>query len=193
MIAEGATGGGAGGADGAAHNSAPLAQLMSAPNGSIAAFVYGDGLADSGLPGTLAEDEIAFSARCICMKSLVPEHGVSKWLAWCRLGAFDEASPTWHAAAVCLQSGIRRQRLGGTGSRAPVSRCCCTADACACHSQRRVVVPAERQTKPSAPSCCCTRSAAYNAVLAVLVQCGRSGRVYCTRLNPQYSALVWSN
>lgn len=63
MIAEGATGGGAGGADGAAHNSAPLAQLMSAPNGSIAAFVYGDGLADSGLPGTLAEDEIAFSAR----------------------------------------------------------------------------------------------------------------------------------
>jgi hypothetical protein len=40
------------------------AQLQAAPNGSIVAFIYGDGLADSGRPGeVVGSDDVAFTAR----------------------------------------------------------------------------------------------------------------------------------
>lgn len=38
-------------------------QQGTAPKGSITAFVYGDGLADSGQPGTLSRDDISFTAK----------------------------------------------------------------------------------------------------------------------------------
>ena len=55
------SGGGSGG--GSSAEQGQPARLAAAPNGSIAAWVYGEGLADSGSGAVLHEDEISFTAR----------------------------------------------------------------------------------------------------------------------------------